>query len=292
VIIGPILVRITDRLVEEFLGFGPQHSLRSMPGLRSSNRSGSMSLEHGKIGTCSSVAVIMRVDIWSDVVCPWCYIGKRRFEAALARFPHRAKIEIIWRSFELDPSAPASSEVPGHYAEHLARKYAISIDQAQLMINRVTSAAAEEGLEYRFNIARRGNTFDAHRLLQLGLHRGVQDHLKERLDRATFTEGLPVSDHQALTEVATSVGLDEVEVKKVLTSDMYADAVRADEAQARAYGISAVPFFVIDGKYGMAGAQPAGVIAGALERAWRERATSTVADGEGDDACDDGSCAV
>lgn len=250
-------------------------------------------LDHGKTGTRSRVEVIMKVDIWSDVVCPWCYIGKRRFEAALARIPHRAEVEITWRSFELDPSAPASPEAPGRYVEHLARKYAITTGQAQMMIDRVISAAAEEGLEYRFDIARRGNTFDAHRLLHLGLHRGVQDLLKERLDRATFTEGLPVSDHQALTEVAREVGLEEVEVKKVLTSDMYADAVRADEAQARAYGISAVPFFVIDDKYGMAGAQPADVIAGALERAWRARVSLTVvADGDDSDTCDDGSCAV
>ena len=213
----------------------------------------------------------MKVDIWSDVVCPWCYIGKRRFEAGLARFPHRAAIELTWRSFELDPSAPPSPKQPGRYVDHLARKYAITLDQAQLMIDRVTSVAAEEGLDYRFDIARRGNTFDAHRLLHLGLHRGVQDQLKERLDRATFTEGLPVSDLQALTEVATQVGLDESEVNEVLTSGMYADAVRADEAQAQANGISAVPFFVIDGKYGIAGAQSPDVIAAALERAWRER---------------------
>lgn len=212
----------------------------------------------------------MRVDIWSDVVCPWCYIGKRRFEAALAAFPHRGEIELTWRSFELDPAAPPSPERPGDYVGHLARKYGITPERAQLMIDGVTSAAADEGLNYRFDIARRGNTFDAHRLLHLALHRGLQDPLKERLDHATFTDGLPVSDHQALVEVATQVGLDEVEVKEVLTSEMYADAVRADEAQARSYGISAVPFFVIDERYGIAGAQPPDVIGSALERAWSE----------------------
>lgn len=235
----------------------------------------------------------MRVDIWSDVVCPWCYIGKRRFEQALARFPHRDQIELTWRSFELDPSAPPSPEHPGRYVDHLARKYGIPAAQAQGMIDNVTSAAAEEGLDFRFDIARRGNTFDAHRLLHLALHNGVQDELKERLDHATFTEGLPVSDHQALTEVAVAVGLDEIEVKEVLTSDMYADAVRADQAQARAYGISAVPFFVIDGKYGISGAQPPEAIAAALERAWSERNPLTVlsqgAAAEAD-GCADGSC--
>lgn len=240
-----------------------------------------------------SVLVVMKVDIWSDVVCPWCYIGKRRYEAALARFPHRSDIELTWRSFELDPSAPPSPDQPGRYADHLARKYGTTTDQAQMMIDRVTSAAAEEGLDYRFEIARRGNTFDAHRLLHLALHNGVQDELKETLDHATFTEGLPVSDHQALTEVAVEVGLDELEVKEVLTSGAYADAVRADEAQARAYDISAVPFFVIDGKYGIAGAQPPDVIAVALERAWAERSPLTVlGEGSAGEACADASCDV
>lgn len=235
----------------------------------------------------------MRVDIWSDVVCPWCYIGKRRFEAALARFPHRGEIELVWRSFELDSTAPPSAEEPGHYAEHLAGKYSIPTERAQEMIERVTAVAAEEGLDFRFDIARRGNTFDAHRLLHLGLDRGVQDELKERLDHATFTEGLPVSDHQALTEVAVAIGLDEVEVKEVLTSDAYADSVRADQAQARAYGISAVPFFVIDGKYGIAGAQEPDTILAALEQAWSERSPLKVlAESDDADACDDGSCIV
>ena len=235
----------------------------------------------------------MRVDIWSDVVCPWCYIGKRRFEAALARFPERDEVELVWRSFELDPTAPPSAEQSGPYVEHLARKYSISTDRAQQMIDRVTAAGAEEGLDYRFDIARRGNTFDAHRLLHLALRKGLQDELKERLDHATFTEGLPVSDHQALTEVAVEVGLDELEVKEVLTSDLYADAVRTDQAQARAYGISAVPFFVIDGKYGIAGAQEPDVILAALEQAWSERSPLKVlAESDDSDACDDGSCVV
>ena len=235
----------------------------------------------------------MEVHIWSDVVCPWCYIGKRRFEAALTAFPHRDQIQLTWRSFQLDPSAPPSPEHPGRYVDHLARKYGTTTDQAQLMIDRVTSAAAEEGLDFRFDIARRGNTFDAHRLLHFALHKGVQDSLKEQLDHATFTAGLPVSQHQALTDLAVGLGLDEIEVKEVLTSDAYADAVRTDEAQARAFGISAVPFFVIDNKYGIAGAQPPEVIGAALDRAWSERSPLTMLDhGSVADTCDDGSCDV
>lgn len=211
----------------------------------------------------------MKVDIWSDVVCPWCYIGKRRFETALEGFPQRDEVELTWRSFELDPSAPPSPEQAAPYVEQLATKYGVSPAQAQTMIDRVVSMAADEGLDFRFDIARRGNTFDAHRLLHFGLARGIQNELKERLDHGTFTEGLPVSGHQALVEVATDVGLDEIEVKEVLTSDMYADAVRADVGQAAAYGISAVPFFVIDDKYGIAGAQSPDVIRGALEQIYQ-----------------------
>jgi predicted DsbA family dithiol-disulfide isomerase len=235
------------------------------------------------------VLVIVRVEIWSDIVCPWCYIGKRRFEAALARFPHGKQVDLVWRSFELDPSAPPSPEEPGRYAEHLARKYGIPVDRAEAMIESVTSAAAEEGLDYRFDIARRGNTFDAHRLLHFALSKGIQDDLKERLDRATFTEGLPVSDHQALIDVAAEIGLDEIELKEVLTSDAYADAVRADEAQARAYGITAVPFFVVDGKYGVAGAQPPEVLLDVLERAWSETTLTVIGEAAGGD-CADGAC--
>ena len=215
----------------------------------------------------------MRVEIWSDVVCPWCYIGKRRFESALAGFPHRDEISVVWRSFELDPAAPPSPEEPGRDAGRLAAKYRISLEQAQAMQDRVLAIAAGEGLRFRFDRIRGGNTFDAHRLLHLALARGVQDDLKERLDHGTFTESLPVSDHAALTTVAVAAGLDEAEVHDVLDSGRYADAVRADEAQAQAYGITGVPFFVIDSRYGVAGAQPADLLRRALTQAWPERSS-------------------
>lgn len=213
----------------------------------------------------------MKIDIWSDIVCPWCYIGKRRLESALARFPHREEIDVIWRSFELDPSAPPSGDDREPYVEHLAEKYGIPIDQAQSMIDNVSKVAAGEGLHFRFDLSRRGNSFDAHRLLHLARETGLQDQLKERFDHGTFTAGLAVSDHEELTRAAVEVGLDEVDVKEVLTSDRYADAVRADEKQAHALGISAVPFFVLDRKYGIAGAQPPELLLQALTRAWQER---------------------
>ena len=233
----------------------------------------------------------MKVEIWSDVVCPWCYIGKRRFEAAMARFAHAGEVELVWRSFELDGSAPPSPAEAGAYVERLASKYGRTTEQAQGMLDSMTATAAEEGLDFRFDLSRPGNTFDAHRLLHLALEHGRQDALKERLDRATFSEGLAVSDHSALTALAVEVGLPADEVEAVLSTDRYAEAVRADEAQAAAYGISGVPFFVVDGKYGISGAQPADLVLQALEQAWSERAPLTLVS-TGGESCEGDACAV
>ncbi len=235
----------------------------------------------------------LKVEVWSDVVCPWCYVGKRRFEAALARFAHRDEVELVWRSFELDVSAPPSGAEQGTYAQRLAIKYRCSVVEAKVMIDNMTATAAEEGLDFRFDLARPGNTFDAHRLLHLALEHGQQDELKERLDRATFTEGSPVSDHSALRALSTQVGLPEAEVDTVLTSNRYSDAVRTDEAQARAYGVSGVPFFVIDGRYGISGAQPADAVLQTLDKAWSERSPLTLVTQDGSAPfCEGDSCAV
>ncbi len=233
----------------------------------------------------------MKVEIWSDVVCPWCYIGKRRFEQALAQFAHAEQVELVWRSFELDPHAVPSTQVQGDYADRLAAKYGRTRAQAQQMLDDMTASAAAEGLDFRFDLATGGNTFDAHRLLHLALERGLQDPLKERLDAATFGAGLSVSDHDALTALAVEVGLDEAEVRAVLASDRYADAVRRDEAQASAYGISGVPFFVVDGRYGVSGAQPAELLVQVLDKAWAESSPLLVTTGGGE-ACEGDSCAV
>jgi len=232
----------------------------------------------------------VKVEIWSDVVCPWCYVGKRRFEAALARFEHRDQVEVVWRAFELDPSAPAARD--GDYVERLAAKYRVSGAEAQAMIDRMVDAGARDGLDMRFDRARPGNTFPAHRLLHLGLDRGVQDELKERLLAATFTEGAAIGDVDVLAGLAAEVGLDPAEVRAVLDGDAYAADVRADERQAAALGITAVPFFVVDGTYGVPGAQPPDVLLGVLEQAWAEShplslvATGGDAAGCTGDACD------
>jgi predicted DsbA family dithiol-disulfide isomerase len=229
-----------------------------------------------------ALATSVKVEIWSDVVCPWCYIGKRRFEAALREFPH--PVEVVWKSFQLDPTATSSPA--GDHVHHLARKYGRTLEQAQQMVDNVTAAAAQEGLSYRLDIARSGNTFDAHRLLHLAREAGVQDELKERLDRAYFTEAEPVDDHETLTRLAVEVGLDEKRVREVLATDRFADAVRTDVAEARALGITGVPFFVIDRRYGVSGAQPPELLRAALEQAWQEVEPSH---GE---VCEDGVCAV
>ena len=234
----------------------------------------------------------MKVEIWSDVVCPWCYIGKRRFEQALAGFPHRDEVEVVWRAFELDPSAPA--ERTGGYAEHLAGKYGVPLAQAQSMIDTMTATAAQDGLEFSFGTARPGSTFDAHRLLHLAAERGVQDAVKERLLRATFTDGEPIGDHDTLVRLVAEAGLDAEEARDVLASDRYAAEVRGDQRQARAYGITGVPFFVVDGRYGVSGAQPADALLEVLSRAWAERSPLQMVSAGGSDApgCDGDGCAV
>jgi predicted DsbA family dithiol-disulfide isomerase len=236
----------------------------------------------------------MKVEIWSDVVCPWCYIGKRRFESALARFGHRAEVELVWRSFELDPQAPRERDVDA--AEHLATKYGMSREKALASQARLTDLGVQDGLEYRFDISRSGNTFDAHRLLHLALDRGLQDAAKERLFRAYFTEGEPIGNAEALVRLLAEVGIAEADSRAVLESDQYADAVRADEAEARELGISGVPFFVIDRRYGVSGAQPADALLQVLDQAWAESHPTpqliAVGAAASDTTCTDETCAI
>jgi predicted DsbA family dithiol-disulfide isomerase len=211
----------------------------------------------------------LEVEIWSDIACPWCYVGKRRFEAALAQFEHRDDVTITWRSFELDPEAPA--ERAGDRAEHLARKYGMSLEQAQQAEAQMTQTAAGEGLDFRFDIARAGNTFDGHRLVHLAKAHGLQDAMKERLLRAYFSDGELISDHEALARVARDVGLPEVEVRETLASDRYAAEVREDERTAHSFAIGAVPTFVVDRQLGASGAQPPEQLLSLLRQGWAQR---------------------
>ena len=208
----------------------------------------------------------MKVEIWSDVACPWCYIGKRRFDAALARFEHADAVEVRWRSFELDPSAPAEREQP--YAERLASKYRVSAAEAEAMIDTMLEAGARNGVVLRFDRARAGNTFDAHRLLHWAAEHGAQHDLKERMLRATFTKGEVIADVGVLVALADAAGLDAGEARAVLESDRYAAEVRADERRAAELGITSVPFFVLAGTYGVTGAQPPELLAQVLQEVW------------------------
>lgn len=213
----------------------------------------------------------MQLEIWSDVACPWCAIGLRRLESALATFPHRDEVEIRWRSFELDPQAPARVDTAGGYAAKLAAKYGTDLDHARGMIDQMTDTAAQDGWRFDFDRIAPGNTFDAHRLLHLAAEVGTQHAVKERFLAGYLEEGVAIGDHEQLALLAVDAGLDAEQVTEVLNGDAYADAVRADEQQAREFRIGGVPFFVIDRAYAVEGAQPAEVLRGALDQAWAAR---------------------
>jgi predicted DsbA family dithiol-disulfide isomerase len=210
----------------------------------------------------------MQVEIWSDVVCPWCYIGKRRFERAVASFGH--PVEVVWRSYELNPGAPPVRD--GSHTERIARKYGITVEQAAAQYERITDLAAAVGLDYHLEKARSGRSFDAHRLLHLAGARGIQDAVKERFLAGYLQEGVAIGVPEELAPLAVSAGLPADEVAVVLAGDAYADEVRADQARAVEIGITGVPFFLIDGRFAIPGAQDPDTMLTVLERAWLRRA--------------------
>lgn len=234
----------------------------------------------------------MQIEIWSDVVCPWCYIGTRRLQTALADLPHADDVEVVYRSFQLDPAAP--SEPTETVAESLGRKYGGGPAAGQQMIDRVEAVAAEEGLVFRLGRAQRVGTVDAHRLLHLALEDGpaTQRALKEELLAAYFTRADNVADHDVLRAAAATVGLDAARVDEVLAGGAYAEAVEADIRQAAAYGATGVPFFVVDQKYGVSGAQPADTFRQVLQRAWDDSHPTLQTVGGDADACGPDGCAV
>ncbi|MGC3000526.1 DsbA family oxidoreductase [Streptomyces sp. G35A] len=233
----------------------------------------------------------MRVEIWSDIACPWCYVGKARFEKALEAFPHRDEVEVVHRSFELDPGRAKDDVQP--VITMLTAKYGMSEAQAEAGEDNLGAQAAAEGLPYRTRGRDHGSTFDMHRLLHFARDRGRQAELLDLLYRANFAEERSVyDDDERLVELATAAGLDENAVRRVLADpEAYADEVRADEREAAQLGATGVPFFVLDRKYGVSGAQPAEVFAQALDQAWGERAPLTLIDGDAE-ACGPDGCAV
>ena len=251
-----------------------------MTGLRAGNGTGADEVAQASEDAMGE-GVLVKVEIWSDVVCPWCYIGKRRFEEALRRFPHADQVQVEWKSFELDPEAvsdPAADAVGQgpDYADRLARKYATSREQAQRMLDNMTEVAAAEGVPIHFERAVSANTFAAHQVIHLAAAQGLQTAMKERLLRAYFVEGRAVGDAAVLEELAVGVGLDAGEVRETLRTERFAPAVRADEAEARMLGITGVPFFVVDRRYGVSGAQSPEHLLQVLEKAWAERMPLTM----------------
>lgn len=208
----------------------------------------------------------MDVEIWSDIVCPWCYIGKRRFEKALAAFPHRDAVTVRYRAFQLDPSA--EREVRGSRTEALRRKYGMGEDQIATMDERLERLAAEEGLAYNLAATTLGNTEDAHRLAHLAREHGLEGAMLERLYAAYFSEGRSIFDEDALVALGVETGLDADLVRAMLRSNAFRDTVQAERRAAAELGASGVPFFVVAGRYGVSGAQPPEMFTEALEKGW------------------------
>ena len=206
----------------------------------------------------------MRIDIWSDIVCPWCYVGKRRFETALASFD-AAPVEVVHRSFQLNPDAPRDRTTSRR--EMLMRKYRLTDARMDEMDAQMTQLAAEEGLQYRLDATVTGNTLDAHQLVHLAREQGLQDTMVERLYRAYFSEGRSVFDLESLVELAHDAGIERDTTRAALSEGRYVSAVRDDIATARRMGITGVPFFVIDGRYGVSGAQSSAAFVEALTAA-------------------------
>jgi predicted DsbA family dithiol-disulfide isomerase len=215
----------------------------------------------------------MRIDIWSDIVCPWCYVGKRRFERALAAFEDRDEVQVVHRSFQLDPTRPQGQTQKRR--EMLMAKYRLTAAQVEALDARMEQTAAVEGLEYHLEDGVTGNTLDAHRLLHLAADRGRQDAALERFYRAYFTEGRSLFDNASLTALAVEAGLEEPDVHGVLAGDAYATAVANDIREAQALGANGVPFFVFDKRFGVSGAQAIDVFSQVLARARENRASSS-----------------
>jgi len=231
----------------------------------------------------------MKIEIWSDVMCPFCYIGKRRFEEALQNFKYKDDVEVEWKSFQLNPDLETDPNL--NITQYLADVKGWTLDYAQQLNNQVTEMAAGVGLTYNFDKAVVANSFDAHRFAHLAKKHGLGDDAEEALFRAYFTEGKNIADHATLTELGIEMGLDETEVKQILESDTYAGEVKHDIAEAGYLGIRGVPFFVMNGKYGVSGAQMVPVFTETLEKAydeWEKEQPLTVIDG---DSCSiDGDC--
>lgn len=211
----------------------------------------------------------MKIEIWSDVMCPFCYIGKRRFESALAKFEHKHEVQIVWKSFQLNPQMKTDPQK--NINQYLAEIKGWTLDQAESMNDRVTQMAAAEGLHYDLDKAIVANSFDAHRLIQLAKTHNKGDEAEECLFKAYFSEGKNTADHSTLIQLGAEAGLDKNEVEKMLNENSFTTEVQKDISEARKLGINAVPFFLIDRKYGISGAQQSETFLEALNKSWEEQ---------------------
>jgi predicted DsbA family dithiol-disulfide isomerase len=222
----------------------------------------------------------MKVEIWSDIVCPFCYIGKRKFEKALESFDAKDKVEIVWRSFQLDPEMEYVPNQSVH--EYLGKRKGATAKEGKQMNDSMAAIAKEVGLEYNFDKAIINNTFDAHRLLHLAKTKGLQNEMKERLFKAYYTEGRNIGDLSTLVQLGEEVGLSADEIKNTLQSDAYANEVELDQYEAQQVGVRGVPFFVFNNKYAVSGAQPTNVFTQVLQQVWEEEKPVVLAtEGEG-----------
>lgn len=212
----------------------------------------------------------LQVEIWSDIMCPFCYIGKRHFEEALNKFTDRENIEIVWKSFQLDPEIPAVISKPQNVYEYLANRKGMSYDQSVSMHQNVTAMAQKAGLEYNFDKTVIANSFNAHKVIQLAKTKGLGDTIEERFFKAYFTEGKNLADSTTLAELGSDIGLDKEEILHALKDDRYAYLVNQDITEARQIGVTGVPFFVFNRKYAVSGAQPADAFLKTIEKAYAE----------------------
>lgn len=234
----------------------------------------------------------MKIEIWSDVACPWCYIGKRRFETALNDFAHKDSVEVQWRSYQLDPTLPEHYD--GTEISYLAERKGMDPAQVKGMFAHVTEQAKGEGLDYKFDDVVVANSFNAHQLIHLAATQGKADAVKEALLSAHFEHGEDIGSREFLVRAGSAAGLAEADIIDALDTDKYADDVRHDFAEARALGVSGVPFFVIDRKYGISGAQPSALFTQALDEAWQEaHPLAMVSSGDANgEVCGPDGCAI
>jgi protein disulfide-isomerase len=213
----------------------------------------------------------MKVEIWSDIVCPFCYIGKRHFESAMKSFENAADVEIVWKSYQLDPEMPKKQILKQNVYEYLAVRKGISTEQSKALHDNVVKMASDAGLDYNFDKTVVASSFDGHRLIQLAKSKGLGDAAKESLFKAYFIEGKDIAEYETLLNLGKEIGLDESAIKAMLESNQFSNEVKRDIQQSVQIGIGGVPYFLIDGRYAVSGAQPVSVFLQTLQKAYKSK---------------------